>query len=91
MELLSGVLFSLYRGTPNHGQWVVSCLEGSWGRLLGDRLASVCRPVRLEGRELTIEILDREWEPAVKSVRDALLEKLQSATTGEVRSLTFSR
>ena len=91
MEPVFGMLFSLFKEKPNHGQWVIACLEGAWPKLLGDRLAAVCRPVRFENADLLIEILDREWDQAVKSVKPALLEKLQAATANEVKTITFSR
>lgn len=91
LEPLFGVLFSLFRGQPNHGQWVVACLEGAWPKILGDKLAGVCRPVRLENADLLIEICNREWESAVKSVHAELLQKLRSATENEVRTISFSR
>jgi len=90
LEPLFGVLFSLFKGEPNHGQWVVACLEGAWPKLLGDRLSAVCRPARFENAELQIEILDSEWDQAVKSVRQTLLEKLQVATANEIKTITFS-
>ena len=83
-----GILFSLYRGTPQHGEWVIGCLKGAWPKLLGGKLAGVCRPVRFENSKLIIEILDPDWEEAVKSVQPALLEKLRTATAGEVRRIT---
>jgi hypothetical protein len=85
------MLFSLFKEKPNHGQWVIACLEGAWPKLLGDRLAAVCRPVRFENADLLIEVLDREWDQAVKSVKPALLEKLRAATANEVKTITFSR
>jgi hypothetical protein len=91
LEPLADVLFSLYRGQPDHGPWVVACLEKSWIRLLGEKLAAVCRPVRLDGSNLVIEIRDREWEPAVRSVASALLDKIQAATAKEVKTISFSR
>ena len=84
-------MFSLFREKPNHGQWVLACLEGAWQKLLGERLAAVCRPVRFENADLSIEILDSAWEQAVTGVKEALLEKLRTATAGEVRTITFSR
>jgi len=91
LEPVFGMLFSLFKEKPNHGQWVIACLEGAWPKLLGDRLAAVCRPVRFENADLLIEILDSEWDQAVKSVKPALLEKLQAATANEVKTITFSR
>ena len=91
MEPLFGVLFSLNKGKPNHGEWVIACLQGAWPKLLGERLAVVCRPARLEGSDLRIEILDQSWESAVKSVRAELLDKLRTATANQVRSISFSR
>lgn len=83
------MLYSLYKGQPGHGQWVVSCLEGSWSKILGERLAGVCRPVSFEKSDLRIEIQDREWDRAIRSVQQTLLEKLCAATANEVKSISF--
>jgi hypothetical protein len=91
LEPLFHVLYSLYKGQPTHGQWVVACLEGSWSKLLGERLAAVCRPASFENSELRIEILDQEWNQAMQSVKPVLLEKLRTATANEVKSISFSR
>jgi hypothetical protein len=90
LEPLRHVLFSLYKGQSNHGQWVVACLEGSWTKLLGERLAAVCRPASFEDSDLRIEIFDQEWDQAMKSVKPVLLEKLRAATANEVKSISFS-
>jgi len=87
LERLFGVLFSLHRGTPRYGDWVLACLEGAWPRLLGERLATACRPARFENSKLWVEILDGSWTDAVRSVGPELLEKLRTATAGEVKSL----
>ena len=91
MESLFNVLFSVRKGMPDHGQWVVACLQGAWPKLLGDRLAAVCRPVGLEDSDLQIEILDQGWEQALKSVKTELVDKLRSATANEVKTVSFSR
>jgi hypothetical protein len=88
VEQLCGVLFSLHRGTPRHGDWVIACLAGAWSRLIGDRLAAACRPVRFKNSALTIEVLDIAWVEAVKSVTPELMEKLRIATAGEVKSVS---
>ena len=90
MENLFGVLFSLYLGTPKHGEWVVACLQGAWPRLLGDRLAAVCRPASFDNSTLAIEILDPKWEEAVKSVRSALQERLRSVSSGIVNTISVT-
>ncbi len=91
MKPLFNVIFSLRKGMPDHGQWVITCLEGAWPKLIGDKLAAVCRPAGFEDSDLRIEILDPEWEQALRSVRAELLDKLRSATGNEVRSVSFSR
>jgi hypothetical protein len=68
---------------------VVACLQGAWPKLIGDRLASVCRPAEFRDPELAVEILEPEWEEAVRSVRPALLEKLRAATAGLVKKITL--
>jgi hypothetical protein len=82
-------MLSLYRGMPNHGEWIVACLEGAWPKLVGDRLAEICRPVAFQNSELEIEIRDRDWEATVRSIQPELLKKLRIATSGEVASLSI--
>jgi hypothetical protein len=91
LEQLFGVMLSLNRGTPNKGEWIVACLEGAWPKLLGDRLAAVCRPVACHGAELVIEICDSNWEDAIKHIQPALLEKLRVVTAGEVAALSIKK
>jgi hypothetical protein len=87
LKPLGSVLFSLHRGTPQHGDWVIACLVGAWPRLLGERLAAACRPARFENSKLVVEVLDNHWEGAIKSIRSELIEKLRTATAGEVKSI----
>jgi hypothetical protein len=89
LEQLVSVLFSANRKTPIHGEWIVACLKGAWPKLLGEKLAAVCRPDRFEDSKLVIEVLDDNWTNAVKSVRAELLEKLRILTAGEVKSIAI--
>ena len=63
MDRAFNILLTLQRGTSRHGQWMVKCLRGSWSRLVGDKLASVCRPADMAGTVLTVEVTD-EYYPA---------------------------
>jgi hypothetical protein len=87
LDKLFGLLFSVFRGMPNQGDWVVACLQGAWEKIIGDRLAAVCAPVSFDGKILFVEVNDRQWEEAVNSVLPSLLEKLQNATAGEIRAV----
>jgi hypothetical protein len=89
MDRAFGILFSLQRGTAHHGRWVVQCLAGSWDSLVGKKLATVCRPVRLKNSELKIEVLDDSWTDVIRDMRLELQEKLCTATSGEVKRLRF--
>jgi hypothetical protein len=91
LEQLFSVLVSLHHETPRHGEWVVACLQGAWPKLIGHRLASVCRPAAFKDSELVVEIIDRDWEEAVRSVEPALLEKLRAATAGVVKSISLTK
>jgi uncharacterized membrane protein len=91
MEPVSGILFSLYRGTQHHGEWIVACLEGAWPGIMGERLAKVCRPLAFKDFDLVVEITDAAWERALRSVKKNIAEKLRAATSGEVRSITLKR
>jgi hypothetical protein len=48
-------------------------------------------PVSFEGSSLVIEMLEPQWEEAVMGVKPELLEKLRSATSGEVTQITVRR
>ena len=89
MEPISSVLFKIYRGTPQHAEWMVACLQGAWPALVGERLAQVCRPVAFSKFKLTIEILDRDWEGALKSTKTQLLDKVRRATDNEVLEISL--
>ncbi len=89
MEQISDILFGLYRGTPRHGEWVLACLEGMWPGLLGERLARVCRPTALKNSTLMITVLDPDWEGALRSLEADLLSRIDKASGGEIRVLSF--
>jgi len=90
MEPVSSVLFSLFRGTSQHGEWVVACLQGAWPALLGDKLAAACRPRTFSNSRLVIEVVDPMWAGTLHSLERDILAKIGSATAGEVRSLAFT-
>ena len=87
MEPLFIALFSLYRGTPQHGEWIIGCLQGAWRSIVGERLAAACRPVQYSKSELIIEILDKSWEDAVKNLKPELLNKLRAITSCKIGSI----
>jgi predicted nucleic acid-binding Zn ribbon protein len=89
MEALAEILFSLYQDTPNHNEWVIACLQGAWSGLLGDKISHACRPHRLRHHELSIEVLDPAWMPALSDMKLQLLQRLRVASGGTVRRLSF--
>jgi len=89
METVATLVFKIYRGTPQHADWVVACLQGAWPRLVGETLARVCSPSSIAGSRLTIEILDADWAQAIRSMREELTDKLRTATDREVQHLSF--
>lgn len=89
MESISNTLFSLYRGTDLHGPWVTACLQGAWPGLVGEKMAKVCRPVALEGAELGVAVYEESWFPALMSMRQEILERVQSFAGHDVTRLTF--
>jgi hypothetical protein len=90
LEQLFDILLSIQQGTARHGEWVVTCLQGAWSRLIGDRLAAVCRLALFRDSELVVEIVDKDWEEAIRSVQPELLDKLRTATAGEVNALSLT-
>ncbi|MBN2318602.1 MAG: DUF721 domain-containing protein [Acidobacteria bacterium] len=87
MDRAFDILFSLQRGTSRHGLWVVECLKGSWPRLVGDKLAAICRPANLKDTVLTVEVTDGAWLDTVRGLQAELQDKLSSVTGGEVKKL----
>jgi hypothetical protein len=90
LNQLFGVLLSLQRGSPGYSDWAIACLSGAWTKLLGDRLASACRPARIDGSKLIIEVLKSDWTEAIQSITSELTEKLRTATAGEVKSVSIA-
>ena len=89
MEPISPILYSLFRGTPRHSDWVLACLQGAWPGLLGSKLARVCRPCRFDQGRLGIEVLDQSWTEALRACEPEVLQKVRTATGGEVHSVFF--
>ena len=89
MEPLSRVLYSLYRNQPEHGSWVVACLEGAWAGILGEKLSKVCRPVAWDNHRLIIEIQDQEWLESLQGMKGDVLARIREATNDEVREISF--
>ncbi len=89
MESLSRVLYSLHIGTPQHGPWVVACLEGAWPKVLGDRLAASCRPVSFKNSCLAIEVRDPSWMQPLQEMRADIEAKLSKATGDVVLQVSF--
>jgi hypothetical protein len=87
MESVFSALFSLHRGTPHHGEWVVACLQGAWMNLVGERLAAVCQPVSFKDSELTIKVLDKSWEGAILNLKPELLDKLKAVTACDFKNI----
>jgi predicted nucleic acid-binding Zn ribbon protein len=89
MEPISTVLFSLFRGSPRHGDWVVACLEGAWPAIVGEGIARVCQPASCAGATLIVSVTDAAWEKVLTSMKDELQAKIRLATGGEVQELSF--
>jgi len=89
MEPLSTVIYTLFRGTPQHAEWVISCLEGAWVGILGERLASACRPSRYSEGRLTIAAVDPQWQEALQEMRSDLAARIRESTAGEVREVAI--
>jgi hypothetical protein len=90
MEPISVLVYKIFRGTPQHSEWMVSCLQGAWPGIVGEKLAQVCQPAAFEDSRLVIEILDRDWDQAIRSTEKELLVKIRQTTGDEVRRLSFA-
>ncbi len=89
MESVSNTIYTLYRGTPFHCEWIVACLDGAWNGVLGDRIANTCRPVALRNSDLVVEVMEKAWFPVLSGMKQELLQRIHHATGGEVRQLIF--
>jgi hypothetical protein len=89
MKPISTLLFNIYRGTPQHPEWVVACLQGMWPTLLGEGLDRVCRPVAFADGRLRVEILDPGWEEAIRSSAEEIAQRVRAATGDEVRQISY--
>ena len=90
MESLGSVVFSLFRGSPRHGEWVVSCLAGAWPVLVGQQISAACEPRSLEKSILTVQVIVPEWKEALEGLKEEIAAKLRTATGGVVEGVVFS-
>ena len=56
---------------------------------MGEKLAAVCRPAAFKDSELVVEVLDKGWAEAIRSVKSALSDKLRDATGGAVKTIAI--
>lgn len=91
MEQVFGALLALRRGAPDQDEWILSCLAGAWAKLLGDRLAMVCRPIAIAHGRLAIEASDAAWERALRDLQPELEKKLRIATADAVVSVAIKQ
>ena len=91
MEHISRSLLSLYRGTPQHKEWVVACMRGAWQGIVGDRLARVCRPAAWNDHRLTIEADDPEWVRCLTEMKGDLMQKIRPFAGDEIREIEVRR
>jgi hypothetical protein len=89
MKPIASVLPSIFRDSPHHRLWVVACLEGSWQEIVGDGIARICRPLRLDNSNLVLEILDPSWESTLKGMERDVLDKIRQFAGNEVKQLSF--
>ena len=74
-----GLLRKMARG-DNALAW----LQARWGRIVGEPLSRKIEPTALQGRRLTVSLLDPAWRKPVEATLDELERKL-AAEMPEVR------
>jgi predicted nucleic acid-binding Zn ribbon protein len=61
---------------------------GAWEKVVGSDIAGHCRPVKLEGGELTVEAESTAWATQLRMVQSQVLAKIAAAVgDGVVTSL----
>ena len=90
MKAVSAVIYSLFRDTSHHSDWVIACLSGAWNGILGEQIAGNCRPASLRDAELMVEVTDEAWFPILKGMKDELLQLIRTATGGVVRQMSLT-
>ena len=66
-----GLLRKMARG-DNALAW----LQARWGRIVGEPLSRKIEPTALQGRRLTVSLLDPAWKKPVEATLDELERKL---------------
>lgn len=74
---LAAVLEQLQRGWKGDGH--LAALWQAWPRIAGPQLAQHCRPLRLQGKRLTVGASHPQWLQALRFNRHQLLGALQGA------------
>jgi hypothetical protein len=89
MQPISKLVFSLFRGTERHEEWLLSCLQGAWPKIVGARMAKACVPAELHRGRLVIRVVDPAWETALAGMEQEILSRVRASSTDEIRYLSL--
>ena len=60
------------------GDNALAWLQARWGRIVGEPLSRKIEPVSLQGRRLTLSLLDPAWKKPIEAAIPELEKKLES-------------
>lgn len=86
-QALSNVLGRVLRGMRMSDEQSAVGLFANWRDIVGEAVADHVTPVRLEKRELTVEVRDQAWATQLKFLESQLLSTLREHVGDEVDSL----
>lgn len=87
---LGEVLGKVLRGMKMSDEQSGVTLFSGWRRIVGEAIADNVTPVRLEKRELTVEVHDPAWATQLKFLESQLLSTLREHVGDEVDSLRIT-
>jgi predicted nucleic acid-binding Zn ribbon protein len=75
-QLFGAVLNRLVKDRGWEGPAAEATLFGQWERVVGADIAAHCRPVKLEGGELTVEATSTAWATQLRLLAASLLRQI---------------
>jgi len=90
-EPLNALLSQWLDERQQNADFLPPSLSAAWAQIAGPVLAHHCRPVRLRGHRLDIEVSSEAWGQALAEQRQFLLHQLKTRLpTLPVRDIQFS-
>ncbi len=86
-RLLGSVLNTVMKRLKSPDVEIVGGVFGRWREVVGESIADNVKPVRIEGKKLTVEVVDQAWATQLRFLEKELLHTLEQHFGDAIESI----